>query len=135
MEFWPALGLNPGSEVFVPLCGKTLDMRWLEAAGHKVLGVELAQIAIENYFADAQEQTQIDIVDRFTCYRGQDTVIFQGDFFDLTSPLLKKWVVYLIGVLWWRCRRICVFAMLIIYCALCPMILQFCYLPLNTIKI
>ena len=90
MEFWPALGLEPGSQVFVPLCGKTLDMRWLEAAGHKVVGVELAQIAIENYFADGQEQAQIDIVDRFTSFRGQGTVIYQGDFFDLTAPILEQ---------------------------------------------
>jgi thiopurine S-methyltransferase len=88
VEFWPQLGLASGARVFVPLCGKSLDMRWLEAAGHSVTGVELAQIAVENYFD--QETSEQHIVDRFVCHRGEATDIYQGDFFDLTSPLLEN---------------------------------------------
>ncbi|MGZ8219431.1 MAG: thiopurine S-methyltransferase, partial [Methylomagnum sp.] len=29
IRFWPGLGLAEGSRVFVPLCGKSLDMLWL----------------------------------------------------------------------------------------------------------
>lgn len=48
---WDALALAPGSTVFVPLCGKSLDMPWLAARGHRVLGVELSAIAVRDFFA------------------------------------------------------------------------------------
>jgi thiopurine S-methyltransferase len=51
-QHWPSLGLDEGSRVFVPLCGKTLDMAWLAARGHRVLGVELSRIAIEQFMAE-----------------------------------------------------------------------------------
>jgi len=28
-RYWPRLAAPPGSKVFVPLCGKSLDMAWL----------------------------------------------------------------------------------------------------------
>lgn len=89
VEFWGALDLPPDAPIFVPMCGKSLDMRWLEAAGHPVVGVELAQIAAETYFAEAGESPQQSVVDRFCCYSGLGTTIYQGDFFDLTAPLIE----------------------------------------------
>lgn len=47
---WDAVGAAPGSRVFVPLCGKTLDMPWLVDRGHRVLGVELSPIAVDAFF-------------------------------------------------------------------------------------
>lgn len=51
-EYWSTLDLPPGSRVFVPLAGKTLDMPWLAAQGHRVLGVELSQLAVDQFFAE-----------------------------------------------------------------------------------
>ncbi|MEQ8660123.1 MAG: thiopurine S-methyltransferase, partial [Gammaproteobacteria bacterium] len=39
---WASLGLATGARVFVPLCGKSLDLCWLAAAGCTVVGIELA---------------------------------------------------------------------------------------------
>lgn len=36
--------------VFLPLCGKTLDIAWLLAQGYRVVGAELSQIAIDALF-------------------------------------------------------------------------------------
>ena len=47
-----ALGLPVGSRVFVPLAGKSLDMLWLAARGHRVLGAELSPLAVAQFFAD-----------------------------------------------------------------------------------
>jgi thiopurine S-methyltransferase len=47
---WDAIGAPRGSRVFVPLCGKTLDMPWLVERGHRVLGVELSPIAVDGFF-------------------------------------------------------------------------------------
>lgn len=51
-QHWASLELAAGSRVFVPLCGKTLDMAWLAAQGHRVLGVELSRIAIGQFFEE-----------------------------------------------------------------------------------
>ncbi|MGZ8252407.1 MAG: thiopurine S-methyltransferase, partial [Methylophilaceae bacterium] len=40
-----ALNLPKGSRVFLPLCGKTLDIAWLLAGGYRVVGAELSEIA------------------------------------------------------------------------------------------
>ncbi len=50
-KHWRALALPKGSRVFVPLAGKSLDMAWLAAQGHRVLGIELSRIAVEQFFA------------------------------------------------------------------------------------
>lgn len=51
-QHWPALGLVAASRVFVPLAGKSSDLLWLAGLGHRVLGVELSPLAVEQFFAD-----------------------------------------------------------------------------------
>ncbi|MEN1944914.1 thiopurine S-methyltransferase [Luteimonas sp. MJ293] len=51
-KHWPALELAPDSRVFVPLCGKSVDMAWLAERGHRVLGVELSEVAVRQFFDD-----------------------------------------------------------------------------------
>ena len=47
--YWPLLGLQPGSRVFVPLAGKSPDLLWLAAAGHQVVGIELSPLAVGQF--------------------------------------------------------------------------------------
>ena len=56
LKHWPTLGIAPGAQVFVPLAGKSLDMAWLASQGHRVLGVELSQLAVEQFFATEQPE-------------------------------------------------------------------------------
>jgi len=51
-KHWDALGVPAGSKVFVPLAGKSLDMDWLAARGHRVLGVELSELAVRQFFSE-----------------------------------------------------------------------------------
>jgi len=51
-KHWDALDLPAGCKVFVPLAGKSLDMDWLAARGHRVLGVELSELAVTQFFAE-----------------------------------------------------------------------------------
>src|SRR5690554_292891 len=51
VKHWPGLGVRPGTKVLVPLCGKSLDMRWLAGQAHPVLGIELAPEAIGQFMA------------------------------------------------------------------------------------
>lgn len=50
VEHWPALDLAADAAVFVPLCGKSLDMLWLHGRGHPLLGVELSDKAVRAFF-------------------------------------------------------------------------------------
>ncbi|HEX5841635.1 MAG TPA: thiopurine S-methyltransferase [Pseudomonas sp.] len=85
---WPALGLPPGSQVLVPLCGKSLDLAWLAGQGYRVLGVELAQKAVEDFFSEQQLQPQISQVGDLLLYRAAALEIYCGDFFALTAQQL-----------------------------------------------
>ena len=46
--------LPEDAAVLVPLCGKSLDLAWPAGQGHRVLGVELSQKAVEAFFRRAR---------------------------------------------------------------------------------
>ncbi|XP_021339884.1 thiopurine S-methyltransferase-like [Mizuhopecten yessoensis] len=39
-------------DIFMPLCGKSLDIKWLSDKGHTVVGVECASLALEEFFEE-----------------------------------------------------------------------------------
>ncbi|MGY6554557.1 MAG: thiopurine S-methyltransferase [Wenzhouxiangella sp.] len=49
---WHSLQIARHEAVLVPLCGKSLDLRWLRQHGHAVLGVELDTLAVNSFFAE-----------------------------------------------------------------------------------
>ncbi|WP_299188835.1 thiopurine S-methyltransferase [uncultured Psychrobacter sp.] len=51
-KYFHHLDLPAGSRIFVPLCGKSIDMVWLAAQGHEVVGVELVETAVQEFFAE-----------------------------------------------------------------------------------
>lgn len=85
VKYWPRLDVPDGSTVFVPMCGKSLDMRWLVSCGHRVRGIELVDLAIEAYFEEGSEPYERETDGRLTKFRGPSTTILCGDFFDLTA--------------------------------------------------
>ena len=87
-QYWPALGLPEGTRVLVPLCGKSLDLAWLAGQGYQVVGVELAQRAVEDFFAEHKLQPEVSEVGAFRLYRAGAVEIYCGDFFALTAQLL-----------------------------------------------
>ena len=83
MQFWSCLGLRLGQQVFVPLCGKSLDMLWLAGQGHKVIGVELSPLACEAFFAENKLTPRLFREGTFEVWSADEIRILQGDFFDL----------------------------------------------------
>ncbi len=77
-----------GKRVLVPLCGKTVDLLWLEARGNAVVGVELSPIAVEAFFEEnALEYTHsAGALDRYTA-ADRDITIYCGDYFELTDEI------------------------------------------------
>ncbi len=51
-EYINHLDLAAGSRIFVPLCGKSIDMVWLAAQGYDVVGVELVESAVKEFFSE-----------------------------------------------------------------------------------
>lgn len=84
-DHWSALRLADDAQVFVPLCGKSLDMRWLHERGHRVLGVELSALACAAFFAEAGLVPQREDADRFVRYAAQRYRLLCGDVFDLIA--------------------------------------------------
>lgn len=90
LQHWPALGVPAGSRVLVPLAGKSLDMLWLAEHGCTVLGVELSELAVREFFAEhhlaVQSQRQVDGVH----YSAGDIVVIQGDIFKVAARVFES---------------------------------------------
>jgi thiopurine S-methyltransferase len=83
VDYWTSLQLEPQSRVFVPLCGKTLDMIWLLDQGHTVIGNEISQLAVEAFFRENRLTPAIRQQAAYTCWSCDRMEILCGDFFDL----------------------------------------------------
>ena len=84
--------------VFVPLCGKSIDMLWLVAQGHEVVGVELSKLAIESFFQENNLEfsvekvklaVAVDLVDVYKCV-GKKITIFCCDLFVVSKDDFGK---------------------------------------------
>jgi thiopurine S-methyltransferase len=83
---WAHLALPSDGTVFVPLCGKSLDMLWLRAQGYAVLGVEFIQIAVHDFFAENELTPFVSAQPPFERWEADGVALLCGDFFDL-NPL------------------------------------------------
>jgi thiopurine S-methyltransferase len=85
---WPDLGLAKHSRVFVPLCGKSLDLSWLRERGHSVAGVELSAMALESFCMEQGVPAKRRALDHFEVYEAARIQLYRGDFFELVPGLL-----------------------------------------------
>lgn len=84
---WPRL--TRGSRVLVPLCGKTLDMLWLAGQGMAVTGVEISEIAVQDFFTENDLEYRKTTGDGLTRYAATDAPIeiWVGDYMEFgASP-------------------------------------------------
>ena len=87
-SFWKQLNAEDQSQVFLPLCGKSLDLLWLRQQGHHVLGIEISAIAILDFFVEnnltfnSRHQNDLQI------WESEHLTILQDDFFNLTAHQL-----------------------------------------------
>jgi len=88
-RWWPSLGALAGDRVYVPLCGKSLDMIWLGVRGHPVVGSELSPLAVQEFFGEfgPAESTPLG---PFRRHVSGNCEILEGDALLLTPELLGK---------------------------------------------
>lgn len=88
VRHWDAISATPGSRVFVPLAGKSLDMAWLAARGHPVLGVELSSLAVRAFFDEHGLAPGTVDAAYGTHHRAAGIDLVRGDIFDLPDAEL-----------------------------------------------
>ncbi|MGP9545380.1 thiopurine S-methyltransferase [Psychrobacter sp. AOP7-B1-25] len=92
IEYFSRLKLPTDSRVFIPLCGKSIDMVWLAMQGYDVVGVELVETAVQKFFAEQNiEPTVYQQADNPTIkyyqgqLSGQTITLWVADIFALTA--------------------------------------------------
>jgi len=87
---WTALGVPRGAQVLVPLCGKSLDMVWLADQGHQVVGTELAETAVDQFFAERSRTPGVVSEGAFTVKRAGPYEIWCGDHLALDPAATRR---------------------------------------------
>jgi thiopurine S-methyltransferase len=90
VTYFAELSLPEGSRVFVPLCGKTLDLHWLLSNGYRVAGSELSKIAVEQLFRELGVEPNITVIDQVSRYSSNNVDIYVGDIFNLSRSALGQ---------------------------------------------
>ncbi len=97
-KYWPKLGVPKNSRVFVPLCGKSLDLCYFPQQGLKVLGNELSTLAVQDFYTEQQLNASKTIISDensasgqtpMTLWQSEDIDIICGDFFALKKEQLS----------------------------------------------
>ena len=85
VDYIEHLSLKGGQILFLPLCGKTLDIAWLLSKGYQVVGIELHEPAVIELFEDLGVEPEITFVRNLKHYHHACVSIYVGDLFDLTQ--------------------------------------------------
>ncbi|WP_297895624.1 thiopurine S-methyltransferase [Shewanella sp.] len=89
VKYWQKLALPAAAKVFVPLCGKSLDMCFLAEQGHQVIGCELNELAVQQFFSDNQLEMTKTAVGEHQHYQTEQISLYQGDIFTLPNELTQ----------------------------------------------
>ena len=89
IKHWPGLKVAKGARVFVPLCGKSLDMEWLAAQGHNIIGAELSEAAIDSFFIGCGLTPSTENIGAFKVKRSGPYEMWCGDFFALSRETFQ----------------------------------------------
>ena len=79
----PTLDLEIGARLFLPLCGKSLDIHWLLRQGYAVSGAELSELAVQQLFEELNLVPQVSTSGGLKRYQAEGLDIFVGDIFQL----------------------------------------------------
>jgi thiopurine S-methyltransferase len=90
VKHFERLNLENGSRIFLPLCGKTLDIAWLLGQGYHVVGAELSKLAIDQLFGELNIAPSITREGKLERYQADHIDILVGDIFDITQSILGK---------------------------------------------
>ena len=80
ISHWPLfIGQNSSGCVFVPLCGKTLDIEYFLIKGQKVIACELSEVAVQQLFEQLGMTPDIKKWAGGLVYSGTHITVYVGD--------------------------------------------------------
>ena len=92
LKYFDTLNLPKGSRILVPLSGKSVDMAWLAHQGYDVVGIELVESAVQEFFVEqditpnvSQPTDNIAIKRYQGQLSGQTIELWVADIFALTA--------------------------------------------------
>lgn len=90
LKHFDKFDLKKNSNIFVPLCGKSLDLIWLATKSHRVTGVEVSPLAVQGFFDENKLEFEKSIDGNFNRYSCSNPPvdILEGDFFDANKKVL-----------------------------------------------
>ncbi|XP_070557157.1 probable thiopurine S-methyltransferase isoform X2 [Ptychodera flava] len=85
-------GGKKGIKIFVPLCGKSIDLKWFADLGHDVTGLEFCDVAIKTFFEEQQMDyavSQMENLKGGTIFKSKEhnIQVYCCDFFDFSSSI------------------------------------------------
>ncbi|XP_029918720.1 probable thiopurine S-methyltransferase isoform X2 [Myripristis murdjan] len=91
-----------GVRFFFPLCGKAIDMKWLADMGHSVVGVEVAEKAIREFFQESNltySEEPVPAIPGAKLYKSSERNIslYQCDIYSFSSSIEGQF-----GAIWDR---------------------------------
>jgi thiopurine S-methyltransferase len=89
-EHFQKLALPAGARVFVPLCGKTLDIAWILSQGFRVVAAELSRTAIEQLFVGLGCTPRISDAGKLEHFSFDDVDVYVGNIFELDADLIGR---------------------------------------------
>lgn len=84
-EMGPPAEKRSDLRVFVPLCGKSKDLWWLQQSGYDSVAVECSEVAVEQFFAEQQLTFSKVSTINHVSYKADKLEILLGDFFTLRA--------------------------------------------------
>ena len=90
VKHWASLGVAAAEAVFVPLAGKSIDMFWLAQQGHRVIGAELSELAVDAFFQARGIEPVVRRAGSFTIKSAGSWELWVGDFFALRAQDFKS---------------------------------------------
>ncbi len=81
--------IGKASTIFVPLCGKSNDLEFIQQKNKLVIANELSEIAINAYFQEKAQHPQIQVDSKFKIFQHESLSIYCGDYFQLKSDWIK----------------------------------------------
>jgi len=90
IQLLDTLKLRECDTVFVPLCGASIDMLYLTKKGYFVIGNEISPLACEHFFIKNEINYKKTHCKDFDLYKGDNILLYCGDYFNLTPELLGR---------------------------------------------
>ena len=87
-KHWKSFTKSKG-KVFIPLCGKSLDIKFIMEQGHEVIGIDLSESAVLAFFEEHEIPYQVEENLRLKKIFGKGITLYVGDLFHLSASELE----------------------------------------------